>query len=130
VQARPCLFLTGVDPDSGEKAIYIGEAEDVANRLKKHSEKDFWNSATVFVSKDQNLTKAHIRYIEGRLISIASENIAYRLMNSASSGARLPESDEAEMDVFLQKTLQLLPVLGVTDFNRYRYAGLTPFFLL
>lgn len=39
-------------------------------------------------------------------------------MNSASSGAKLPESDAAEMDVFLQKCLQLLPVLGVSDFNK------------
>lgn len=40
------------------------------------------------------------------------------VMNSASSGAKLPESDAAEMDVFLEKCLQLLPVLGVSDFNR------------
>ena len=61
-------LLTGVDPESGDRAIYIGEAENVANRLKGHAAKDFWNSATVFVSKDENLTKAHIRYLEGLLI--------------------------------------------------------------
>lgn len=111
-------FLTGVDPESGDKAIYIGEAENVANRLKDHSAKDFWNSATVFVSKDENLTKSHIRYIEGKLISIALDSTSSLVVNSASSGAKLPESDAAEMDIFLQKTLQLLPVLGVTDFNK------------
>jgi len=111
-------FLTGVDPDTGEKAIYIGEAEDVSSRLKNHSGKDFWNSATVFASKDENLTKAHIRYIEGKLISIALDNSASQVVNAASSGAKLPESDAAEMDIFLQKTLQLLPVLGITDFNK------------
>lgn len=111
-------FLTGVDPESGDKAIYIGEAEDVAKRLKIHSDKDFWNSATVFVSKDENLTKSHIRYIEGKLISTALESSSSLVMNSASSGAKLPESDAAEMDIFFQKTLQLLPVLGITDFNK------------
>jgi hypothetical protein len=111
-------FLTGVDPESGDKAIYIGEAENVANRLKNHSGKDFWNTATVFVSKDENLTKSHIRYIEGKLISIAIESSSSLVVNAASSGAKLPESDAAEMDIFLHKTLQLLPVLGVTDFNR------------
>jgi len=111
-------FLTGVDPESGDKAIYIGEAENVANRLKNHSGKDFWNSATVFVSKDENLTKSHIRYIEGKLISIALESSSSLVMNAASSGAKLPESDAAEMDIFLQKTLQLLPVLGVADFSK------------
>ncbi|MCA6063261.1 GIY-YIG nuclease family protein [Thalassolituus marinus] len=116
--ASPGFYLlTGVEPDSGERAIYIGEAENVANRLKGHATKDFWNAATVFVSKDENLTKAHIRYLEGILIEKANSNGAAIVMNSASSGARLPESDAAEMDVFLEKCLQLLPVLGIPDFN-------------
>lgn len=110
-------LLTGVDPESGDRAIYIGEAENVANRLKGHAAKDFWNSATVFVSKDENLTKAHVRYLEGLLIEKANNNGAAVVMNSVSSGAKLPESDAAEMDVFLQKCLQLLPVLGVPDFS-------------
>ena len=110
-------LLTGVDPETGEKAIYIGEAEDVSNRLKNHSSKDFWNAATIFVSKDENLTKSHIRYIEGKLITLAIESSSSMVVNSASSGSKLPESDAAEMDIFLEKCLQLLPVLGVTDFN-------------
>ena len=110
-------LLTGVDPESGDRAIYIGEAENVTNRLKGHAAKDFWNSATVFVSKDENLTKAHIRYLEGVLIEKAHNNDSVVVMNSASSGAKLPESDAAEMDTFLEKCLQLLPVLGVSDFN-------------
>ncbi|MCV6624805.1 MAG: GIY-YIG nuclease family protein [Cellvibrionaceae bacterium] len=110
-------LLTGVDPESEDRAIYIGEAENVASRLKGHSSKDFWNFATVFVSKDENLTKAHIRYLEGVLIERANNNGSAVVMNAASSGARLPESDAAEMDVFLEKCLQLMPVLGVADFN-------------
>lgn len=111
-------FLTGVDPDSGDRTIYIGEAESVAVRLRKHAGKDFWNSVTLFVSKDENLTKAHIRYLEGKLIALAEEARVAAVMNSASSGARLPEADAAEMDIFLEKCLQLLPVLGVSDFRR------------
>ena len=111
-------LLTGVDPETGEKTIYIGEAENVSSRLKSHSSKDFWNAATVFVSKDENLTKAHIRYIEGKLISMAVDLSSSVVINSVSSGSKLPESDAAEMDVFLQKTLQLLPVLGITELNK------------
>ena len=111
-------LLTGVDPESGDKAIYIGEAENVSSRLKSHAAKDFWNSVAVFVSKDENLTKAHIRYLEGILIQMANENDSSVVMNAASSGAKLPESDAAEMNVFLQKCLQLLPVLGIADFNK------------
>jgi len=61
-------ILTGIDPDSGAPRAYIGEAEVIRDRLKIHKNKDFWVSAMVFVSKDENLTKAHVRYLEGRLI--------------------------------------------------------------
>lgn len=116
---RPGIyFLTGVDPDTDDKAIYIGEAEDVSKRLKGHVSKDFWNAATVFVSKDENLTKAHIRYLEGKLIEMALDVGSAVVMNAAASGARLPESDAAEMDVYLQKCLQLLPVLGISEFTK------------
>lgn len=110
-------LLTGVDPDTSDKAIYIGEAEDVSRRLKGHASKDFWNAVTVFVSKDENLTKAHIRYLEGKLIAMALDIGSSVVINAAASGARLPESDAAEMDVFLQKCLQLLPVLGTAEFT-------------
>jgi hypothetical protein len=111
-------LLTGVDPDSGEAAIYIGEAENVAKRLKGHSDKDFWNAATVFVSKDENLTKSHIRYLEGILIERATQIGSAVVVNASSSGARLPESDAAEMDIYLEKCLQLLPVLGISLFEK------------
>lgn len=66
-------FLTGSDTESGQPAVYIGEAEVIRERLKNHLAKDFWNHAIFFISKDENLTKAHIRYLEGRLIGQARE---------------------------------------------------------
>lgn len=110
-------FLTGTDPESGDPTVYIGEAEDVGARLKNHTGKDFWNAVTTFVSKDENLTKSHIRYLEGKLIELGNEQSSWLVLNSASSGAKLPESDAAEMDSFLEKMLQLLPVLGVSTFS-------------
>jgi len=70
-------------------------------------------SVVAFVSKDENLTKAHIRYLEGQLITLANTAGRATVLNNASSGARLPESDVADMDAYLEKLLQLLPVLGV-----------------
>lgn len=106
-------FLTGNDPESGKPAIYIGEAESIRDRLKSHLEKDFWNQAIYFVSKDENLTKAHIRYLEGKLIDKARGAGRALVTNGQSSGAKLPESDREDMEVFLEKIHQLLPVLGV-----------------
>lgn len=105
-------FLTGVDADTDKPTLYIGEAESVAKRLKQHDKRE-WNQVAAFVSKDENLTKAHIRYLEGALIILAGQSNTVQLLNNACSGAKLPESDQAEMDVYLEKVLQLLPLLSL-----------------
>lgn len=105
-------FLTGVDAENDRAAVYIGEAESIRDRLKSHLEKDFWNHIIFFVSKDENLTKAHIRYLEGRLIEQAKLVGRATVTNSQGSGARLPESDREDMEIFLEKVHQLLPTLG------------------
>jgi hypothetical protein len=106
-------FLTGSDPESGKPSIYIGEAECIRDRLKSHLQKDFWNQVAFFVSKDESLTKAHIRHLEGKLIEQAREVSRALVVNNQSSGARLPESDRADLETFLEKVNQLLPVLGI-----------------
>lgn len=109
-------FLTGTDPASNKKAIYIGEAECIKDRIKNHLGKDFWNNITFFISKDENLTKAHIRHIEGRLIEIAKLAGRSTVMNNQGSGSKLPESDREDMEVFLEKMQQVLPILGIESF--------------
>ena len=109
-------FLTGVDPETNKNAIYIGEAECIRDRVKSHLAKDFWNNIAFFITKDDNLTKAHIRFLEGRLIEIAKTAGRSVVKNSQGSGAKLPESDREDMEIFLEKMQQVLPVLGVEAF--------------
>jgi hypothetical protein len=56
-------FLFRQNEESGQEAVYIGEAEIVLDRLNFHitgsSGKEFWTEAVIFTSKDDNLTKAH-----------------------------------------------------------------------
>jgi hypothetical protein len=43
----------------GDRIAYVGESEDVAERLKRHTTvdtKDFWIDTIAFVSKDESLT--------------------------------------------------------------------------
>lgn len=115
-QSPGVYFLTGIDPNTNKSAIYIGEAECIRDRIKSHLSKDFWNNITFFITKDENLTKAHIRYIEGRLIEIAKTAERSVVMNNQGSGAKLPESDREDMEVFLEKMQQVIPVLGVEAF--------------
>lgn len=117
-------FLTGPDPDiAGKHVVYIGESDTVGDRLKQHNKdetKDFWDSACIVTSKDQNLTKAHVRYIESRLISITQNMGRAKLHNAnAPDYGSLPEADLADMEYFISQIRLVLPVLGL-DFLRER----------
>ena len=105
-------ILSGSDLLSGSPLAYIGEAEVIRERLKQHKTKEFWILAIVFVSKDENLTKAHVRYLENRLLTEAAQVGRCTLEQNQASGSKLPESDREDMEVFLSHIRQLLPVLG------------------
>ncbi len=105
-------ILIGTDPLTNAPRAYIGEAEVIRDRLKQHKTEEFWVSAIVFVSKDENLTKAHVRYLESRLLLEAAKVNRFTLEQNQANGSRLPESDREDMEVFLARIRQLLPVLG------------------
>lgn len=118
-------LLLGDDPDSmGGSLAYIGEGDDVSKRLYQHSRaeeqggKDFWDRAIVLTSKDANLTKAHARYLESRLITLAQQANRARLINgTAPAPLPLPESDVSDMEYFIAQAKIALPVLGVNLFR-------------
>ena len=105
-------ILIGTDPTTNAARAYIGEAEVIRERLKQHRAKEFWVAAIVFVSKDENLTKAHVRYLESRLLAQATQVGRFTLEQNQAGGSKLPESDREDMEVFLSRVRQLLPVLG------------------
>jgi hypothetical protein len=104
-------ILLGTDPDTNGPQAYIGEAEIIGDRLRQHKARE-WTSAIIFTSKDENLTKAHVRYLESRLLSEATEVRRFSLAQNQAGGSKLPESDREDMEVFLARIRQLLPVLG------------------
>lgn len=113
-------FLVSFNPENPlYPKVYIGESDDVANRLKQHNRtesaggKDFWEKVCLITGKDQNITKTHIKYLESRLIEIARTNGQCQLLNgTAYKYNRLPESDAADMEYFLEQIQVVLPVLG------------------
>ena len=119
-------FLTGPDPkDPDTLQLYIGESDNVRKRLVQHNKnenKDFWERTCVVTSKDQNITKAHARYLESRLIAIANAAGTVTVVNgNAPSPVALPEADESDMEFFLDQLRLILPVLGL-DFMRLHKA--------
>ena len=108
-------FLIGKeDEEALLSTAYIGEAENLWNRLITHdSSKDFWFTAIAFVSKDNNLTKAHVKYLESRCIEIATLVKRFNLENGAKSVLpSLSEADIAEMEEFLSNLKLLLTAVG------------------
>lgn len=118
-------LLLGDDPDGlKSQVVYIGEGDDVRKRLYDHGRpedqggKDFWDRAIVLTSKDANLTKAHVRYLESRLIELAAEAQRARLTNGTNPPRiTLPEADVSDMESFLDEARIVLPVLGVNTFR-------------
>ena len=94
--------------------VYVGEADDVWTRLQSHAGKDFWTWVVMFVSKDLNLTKAHVRWLEAKLVGEALAASRVEVENGVEpGGGRLPEAEAADMETFLDNIRLLLPVLGV-----------------
>jgi hypothetical protein len=76
--------------------------------------KDFWEKVCVVTSKDANLTKGHIKYLESRLINIAQQGGRCELLNGTDPGYdNLPEADRSDMAFFLAQIQNLLPVAWI-----------------
>jgi hypothetical protein len=116
---RPGVYmLVGDDPKGSKPLAYVGEAENVLVRLKTHlkdSKKDFWDQVVFFTSKDENLTKSHVKYLEARIIALASEVGRVTLSNgTAPNPPLLPRADRDAMEEFLGPARLLLAALGFT----------------
>lgn len=109
--------LSGPDPENPTRDIvYVGEGDNVLTRLTAHDKdesKEFWTRCAVVISKDQNLTKAHGRYLESRLIGMGQLAGRSQIHNgTAPVPPPLPESDVADMEFFLGQLQMVFPVLG------------------
>ncbi|WP_157844967.1 GIY-YIG nuclease family protein [Methylocucumis oryzae] len=107
-------MLFGVTEETSDAAVYIGESESVIERLVTHSsEKEFWSDLIAFTSKDENLTKAHVRYLEARFCQLAVAANRYRVLNATQPQLPvLPRPDRDAMEEFIEHARTLLGVLG------------------
>jgi hypothetical protein len=108
----------------GAPLAYIGEGEEVRERVRQHvKQKDWWNSAVLISSAADNLNKAHVKYLEARLIEIA--NSVGALLDNANTPTRpkLTEAGCANMEGFLENLFIVLPAVRVDLFlNKRRFA--------
>lgn len=117
---RPGVYvLLGVDAQ-GEDIAYIGESENVAQRLLTHVLQGTLEEiveAFFFTSKDDNLTKSHINYLEKQLIVRASTTNRYPLKNDVlPTDKTLSKPELATMKEFLDNVLLVAESLGYNVF--------------
>ena len=120
LQQTGVYLLLGPRTDGDGEVLYIGEGDPVKPRLDNHyANKDFWTRAVFFVAGQGQLNKAHIQYLEAQLVSRANEAKRMQLENgNKPNEPTLSEADRADMNVFLQNILGMLPVLGIHAFEQ------------
>ena len=104
--------------DDGSDSVYIGEAENVKERLVQHlrdyqseKEKYYWNTAVIFVGRDLN--KALIRYLENRFVEIARSCKRYLVLTKNTyRNTVMKESQIAVMEEFVDNVKILINALG------------------
>lgn len=129
---KPGVYiLIGLDDGDGDQwHAYIGESENVGNRLTHHitspkeiESEQLWDVAIVLICKDEYLTKSHARYAESRLIEESKKNPRWIIRNKANpsdDAGRLPRHDRASMNKFIDEAKTLVGVLGWDIFREMR----------
>lgn len=129
---RPGVYvLIGGDENEPDRQLaYIGESEGVGARLSYHNSnetgrdaKGFWTDTVVLISKDENLTKSHARYVEACLIRGVGSNPRWTIPNMkrpSEDAGKLPLPDRAAMDEFVDQTKTLVGALGWDLFREMR----------
>lgn len=112
------IYFLICQEDDGTDSVYIGEAENVLDRLMQHlrdfqsgKEKYYWNTAVIFVGRDLN--KALIRYLENRFVEIAKECGRYTVLTKNTyKNTVLKEAQIASMEEFIDNVKILINTLG------------------
>jgi hypothetical protein len=108
-------FLFGLD-ENGNDSVYIGESENVFERLVQHvtdPKKDFWDEVVFFTSKDENLTKAHVKFLESKLTLVAKNANRYKVLNGNSpQESMLPRGDRDSMEEFINNIRILIGAMS------------------
>lgn len=114
---RPGIYILKSDPseDFYNEKIYVGEAEIIGKRIKQHlqnSDKDF-KECIAFISKDELLTKSHIKYLESRIIKLAIDAKNSEIENTVQPAIPfLSEADISDMEEFIRQIKIILPTAG------------------
>lgn len=106
----------------GNPCAYVGEGEDVAERIRSHDVKrDWWSEAVIITTLSNNLHKAHVKYLESRIVEKARAAAVSDLENgNTPPRSSLSEAAIANMEEFLSTLDIALAALGIELMNDRR----------
>jgi hypothetical protein len=117
--SQPALYA--LTDREGER-IYIGECESFTQRVKDHvQKKDFWEIAIVFVTNDNSIDKAEVKFLESLAVEAAKEAGRMKIENQASPTRNTLHQFKAQtiLEFFDDITL-LISTLGYPVFDRIK----------
>lgn len=117
---KPALYILIGEDETTQPQAYIGETENFKKRVKDHeNKKAFWQKALIFVSKDADMTKADVQYLEHRAIAIAKESKTFILKENKQipKSPNLPEYQKDTMDEFFEDIKFLASFIGCNIFE-------------
>ena len=119
VKGRREYRQPGVHLLSGGKELYIGEGDPLGDRLNDHAgSKSFWKKAVFFTAEGGRLNKAHVQFLESKLVSLAKSAGLAKLNNKNQPlPPALSEEEYASAENFLREILLMLPLLGFWQFD-------------
>ena len=117
---KPAFYILIGENEETKPQAYIGETENFKERVKDHdSKKAFWQKALIFVSKDADMTKVDVQYIEYKAITEAKKANAFVLSDNKQipKAPNLPEHQQDSMDEFFEDVKFLASFIGCNIFE-------------
>jgi hypothetical protein len=117
--SRPGAYiLLGESEQSNQPRAYIGESEDVGERIRTHDIKlDWWTQVVLVTSAANWLNKALVKYLESRLVEEA-RRVGWLSLQNGNTPPRpsLSEASMANIEQFFEHVLSILPAIRVDGF--------------
>ncbi|MBP3537005.1 MAG: GIY-YIG nuclease family protein [Muribaculaceae bacterium] len=117
---KPAFYILFGEDESTKPQAYIGETENFRERVKDHdSKKAFWQKALIFVSKDADMTKVDVQYLEHIAIVTAMKANTFILCDNKQTpkAPNLPEHQQDSMDEFFEDVKFLASFIGCNIFE-------------
>ncbi|MBD5238100.1 MAG: GIY-YIG nuclease family protein [Bacteroidales bacterium] len=117
---KPAFYILIGEDEMAKPQAYIGETENFKERVKDHDQKkNFWQKALIFVSKDADMTKTDVQYLEYLAVQQALQVNRYNLKENKQTPKEpnLPEYQKDAMVEFFDDIKFLTSFVGIGIFE-------------